>query len=57
MKPRQPGEEGTLVLLRRASILKIGGPFQTNDGVIHVRARKFEELQLPSQVPESRDFR
>ena len=45
------------VLLRRARILKIGGPLQKVDGVIHVRARKFEELQLPSRVPESRDFR
>jgi hypothetical protein len=25
--------------------------------VIHVRARKFEELPLPSQMPESRDFK
>ena len=45
------------VLLRRARILKIGGPLQKVDGVIHVRARKFEELQPPSQVPESRDFK
>jgi error-prone DNA polymerase len=45
------------VLLRRARILKVGGPLQKVDGVIHVRARKFEELRLPSPVPESRDFR
>jgi error-prone DNA polymerase len=45
------------VLLRRARILKIGGPLQKVDGVIHVRARKLDELELASQVPESRDFR
>jgi hypothetical protein len=35
----------------------VAGPLQKVDGVIHVRARKFEELWLPSKMPESRDFR
>lgn len=44
------------IRLRRARTLKIGDPLQKVDRVIHMRPRNFEGLQLPSQVPESRDF-
>ncbi len=36
-------------LIHRASLLQVEGPLQVVDGVIHVRARSFRELELPSQ--------
>jgi error-prone DNA polymerase len=36
-------------LIHRASLLEVEGPLQVVDGVIHVRARRFRELELPSR--------
>ncbi len=36
-------------LIHRASLLQVEGPLQVVDGVIHVRARRFCELELPSR--------
>jgi error-prone DNA polymerase len=46
-------------LLQTAGVLLIEGPLQNQDGVIHVRARRFQRLELPSAraLPPSRDFR
>jgi error-prone DNA polymerase len=43
-------------LLHRAQILMVEGPLQKQDGVIHVRARRFKELQVSGAVPRSHDF-
>ncbi|HXZ88631.1 MAG TPA: OB-fold nucleic acid binding domain-containing protein, partial [Candidatus Binataceae bacterium] len=43
-------------LLHRAQILVVEGRLQKQDGVIHVRARRFMELKLPGPVPPSHDF-
>lgn len=44
-------------LLHRAQILIVAGPLQHEDGVIHIRARQFQELKLPASMPRSHDFR
>ena len=44
-------------LLHRAQILIIEGPLQKQDGVIHIRARRFTELKLSGAMPRSHDFR
>jgi error-prone DNA polymerase len=36
-------------LIHTAALLQVEGPIQKVDGVIHVRARRFRELQLPQQ--------
>jgi len=36
-------------LLHQSSLLQVEGPLQVVDGVIHVRARRFRELQLPER--------
>ncbi len=36
-------------LIHRASLLQVEGPLQVVDGVIHVRARHFQELELPNK--------
>jgi len=43
-------------LLHRAALLIAEGPLQTQDGVIHVRARRFAELNISGSVPRSHDF-
>jgi error-prone DNA polymerase len=44
-------------LLHRAQILIVEGPLQKQDGVIHIRARRFNELKLTGSIPPSHDFR
>jgi error-prone DNA polymerase len=45
-------------LLQSAGILLAEGPLQVQDGVIHIRARRFERLDHPdATLPDSRDFR
>ncbi len=45
-------------LLQSAGILLAEGPVQVQDGVIHVRARRFERLDHDDgALPASRDFR
>ena len=43
-------------LLHGASLLMVEGPLQKQQGVIHVRARRFRELRLRGAVPPSHDF-
>ncbi len=43
-------------LLHRASLLMVEGPLQKQQGVIHVRARRFREMRLRGAVPPSHDF-
>ncbi|MGH7931811.1 MAG: error-prone DNA polymerase, partial [Candidatus Binataceae bacterium] len=44
-------------LLHRAALLLVEGPLQKQDGVIHVRGRRFRELKLGGgAVPPSHDF-
>jgi error-prone DNA polymerase len=43
-------------LLHRASLLMVEGPLQKQQGVIHVRGRRFRELRLRGSVPPSHDF-
>jgi len=43
-------------LLHRAQILMVEGPLQKQDGVIHVRARRFRELKIAGTIPRSHDF-
>jgi error-prone DNA polymerase len=43
-------------LLHRAALLIAEGPLQKQDGVIHVRARRFAELKMSGAVPRSHDF-
>jgi error-prone DNA polymerase len=44
-------------LVHTAGLLVVEGPLQSQDGVIHVRARRFHRLDEPDAVPPSRDFR
>jgi error-prone DNA polymerase len=44
-------------ILHRAQILLVEGPLQKQDGVIHVRGRRFTELKTPGAMPPSHDFR
>jgi error-prone DNA polymerase len=47
-------------LVQTAGILLIEGPVQNQDGVIHVRARRFERLDgdaMAGLLPRSHDFR
>jgi len=44
-------------VLHRAQLLLVEGPLQKQDGVIHIRARRFTHLQLPASMPPSHDFR
>ena len=43
-------------LLHRASLLMVEGPLQKQQGVIHVRGRRFRELRMRGAVPPSHDF-
>ena len=43
-------------LLHRAALLMVEGPLQKQQGVIHVRGRRFRELRLRGTVPPSHDF-
>ncbi|HEX4209433.1 MAG TPA: OB-fold nucleic acid binding domain-containing protein, partial [Candidatus Binataceae bacterium] len=43
-------------LLHRATVLIVEGPLQKQQGVIHVRGRKFRELKLAGAVTRSHDF-
>ncbi|MGH7859725.1 MAG: OB-fold nucleic acid binding domain-containing protein, partial [Candidatus Binatia bacterium] len=45
------------LLLHTAPILLVEGYLQSVDGVIHVRARRFEAVPLPGPMPRSHDFR
>jgi error-prone DNA polymerase len=46
------------VVLQNAGILLVEGPLQKQDGVIHVRGQRFQQLDLPDQtLPRSHDFR
>ena len=47
-------------LLQTVGVLVVEGPVQNQDGVIHVRARRFASLDahvLASDLPPSHDFR
>jgi error-prone DNA polymerase len=44
-------------LLHRAQILMVEGPLQQQEGVIHVRARRFKEIKSAGAMPRSHDFR
>ena len=47
-------------LIHGAGLLLIEGPLQNQEGVIHVRARRFERLDgehLRAKFPASHDFR
>jgi error-prone DNA polymerase len=44
-------------ILHRAQILMVEGPLQKQDGVIHIRARRFAELKASGTMPRSHDFR
>jgi len=43
-------------LLHTARMLRVGGPLQNVDGVIHVLGCAFEEIALPGAAPPSHDF-
>jgi error-prone DNA polymerase len=43
-------------LLHTARLLRVDGPLQSVDGVIHVLGREFEELPLAGTAPPSHDF-
>jgi error-prone DNA polymerase len=43
-------------VLHRAALLMVEGPLQKQQGVIHVRGRRFRELRLRGAVPPSHDF-
>jgi error-prone DNA polymerase len=43
-------------LLNRAALLLVKGIVQKRDGVLHVRARDFEELKLRGPMPPSHDY-
>jgi hypothetical protein len=43
-------------VLHRASLLMVEGPLQKQQGVIHIRGRRFRELRLRGAVPPSHDF-
>jgi error-prone DNA polymerase len=44
-------------ILHSAQILLVEGPLQKQDGVIHIRGRRFTELKAPGTMPPSHDFR
>jgi error-prone DNA polymerase len=45
-------------LLQSAGILQVEGPLQCQDGVIHVRGRRFQRLDVDrGALPASHDFR
>ena len=44
-------------ILHRAQILIVEGPLQKQDGVIHIRARRFTEVNAEGTMPRSHDFR
>ena len=44
-------------LIQRAKIMLIEGPLESREGVIHVRATRFEELNVADKLPPSHDFR
>jgi error-prone DNA polymerase len=48
--------QASRTLIHRASLLMVEGPLQKQDGVIHVRGRRFRELRLRGAVPPSHDF-
>ena len=35
----------------------VEGPLQKQDGVIHIRGRRFTEVKMPAAMPPSHDFR
>ena len=41
-------------LIHGAALLQVEGPLQVVEGVIHVRARRFRELELPNRVIRQR---
>jgi len=43
-------------LLRGASILQVEGIMQKRDGVMLIKAQRFEELRLSGPLPPSHDF-
>lgn len=43
-------------LLHTARMLRVGGPLQSVDGVIHVLGCTFEEIALSGTAPPSHDF-
>jgi error-prone DNA polymerase len=43
-------------LLNRAGLMMVEGVLQKRDGVLSIRARRFEELRLSSAIPPSHDF-
>jgi error-prone DNA polymerase len=43
-------------ILHRAQILIVEGPLQKQDGVIHIRGRRFAELKASGAMPRSHDF-
>ncbi|MGH8013556.1 MAG: OB-fold nucleic acid binding domain-containing protein, partial [Candidatus Binataceae bacterium] len=44
-------------LLHHASMLLVEGPLQKQEGIIHVKGRRFHELKLGGAIPPSHDFR
>jgi error-prone DNA polymerase len=44
-------------VLHRAQILMVEGPLQKQDGVIHIRGRRFTEVKMAGAMPPSHDFR
>jgi error-prone DNA polymerase len=44
-------------LLRGAALLMIEGVLQKQDGVVSIKAKRFEELKLSGALPPSHDFR
>jgi error-prone DNA polymerase len=49
--------ERNRLVLHTAAVLLVEGPVQNVDGVIHVRAERFERIPIGSVVPPSHDFR
>ncbi len=45
------------VVLHTSPVLRIEGPLQNVDGVIHVRAKHLEAVSLRAKLPDSHDFR
>ncbi len=45
------------VVLHTSPVLRIEGPLQNVDGVIHVRAKHLEAVPLRAKLPNSHDFR
>jgi error-prone DNA polymerase len=44
-------------VLHRAKILMVEGPLQKQDGVTHIKGRRFVELKASGSMPPSHDFR